>query len=194
MNLFQSSPNECKQCANKLIDELKKFIKMIDELIFDIDNSKMNIGKFYKHEPFATNSNNIECVNINNDELHIKYKNIQDIQKIILFNYKEKYRSFSFVANKADHIVNIKTQLSCYKNRLNIIIDSWNKLSLFDYDNDLIKINLMDFKNDVKNLTSIIKLYLREHNCKEYYISVFPRDAFIRVKDYIHIATLCTEI
>jgi hypothetical protein len=88
-------------CHNKL-KTYENYINILNNVIADLNNNKLNNKKDYKHNPFSVDS--IDKIEIIDKKLIIKYKN-NTITQTILFDYNENYRSFSFETNKQNHII-----------------------------------------------------------------------------------------
>ena len=166
-------------------------IRIIQEILNKINTHKLDNNKFFKHDPFSTEPENIKSVQIKNNKIIIKYKNIGH-QQTILFDYNnEKRRSFSLVNDKNEHINLIQTQLNMQINQLNlwigifknILIKTLNNAELNNYDN----YNINIFSHDIKD---IIYTHVENNNSNniEYYISICPINAFELVNNKIYIA------
>lgn len=173
-------------CHNKL-KTYENYINILNNVIADLNNNKLNNKKDYKHNPFSVDS--IDKIEIIDKKLIIKYKN-NTITQTILFDYNENYRSFSFETNKQNHIKLIITQLNCQINIINIHIETINLI--FNKIKNNIILDTIDnyyIYNSNYNLDDILKI--NKHRIKgnyEYYISICPIYGFLLQKGKIYIA------
>jgi hypothetical protein len=161
-------------------------IKQINKILEDIENNEPYNKKNYKHNPLH-NPDNIKEIELKGNKIKIKYNNNTNTT---LFDYEEKYRSFSLSSNIEEHIDLIKKQLSYERNiirlYLNIFLNIRYKIikNILLNDEDKNNINKLNY-----NLDDILLIKKQSNNNNyEYYISICPIYSFILLNKKIYIA------
>lgn len=175
-------------CDSK-IKKFEEYIITINNILKDIENHKLDTKKFDKHDPFATDPKNIKSVEFKNDQIYIKYQNI-DKTNTILFNYNDNNRGFSFVNDKNEHINLIKQELNNQISFLNLYIEIFNKIVNKINNNILLDNNEKYFVNNYNYyINDILKIKTHDNiNNKEYYLSICPIFGFYLNNKRIYIA------
>lgn len=176
-------PSILKLIIDNKINEYNNYLKIMDDLLYKINNYKF-ITKKYKHNPFAFNENDMN-VEIKNGKMIIQYKD-QVNNQTILFNTNEKYRSFSFEPAVNRHIEQIKTQLNCEINIININIDYMKNIKIKLNNNT--HINNFDIDNIYNVNYDLNEVLYKYNNIDRYILSICPIYSFVLNKQKIYIA------
>ncbi len=167
------------------LEKIKEYKKTINLILSLVNDNIVENSKDHKHNPMSLA---IDKVIFNEDKLILRYivHHNQKGTSTVLFDYDERYRSFSLSTDKNEHIKSIKIHLTC---ELNFIIGYYEKNCLEILrrkeftNNDLM---FLKYKYDLSDI-----VHKKEHTNKnnfEYYVSVCPIYGFILKNNLMYIS------